>query len=226
MDADFKYTHNEDNALFLLIKSRDKEAFTVIYRKYHAYLYALALRYLKNTDLAEEAVQHVFVKFWENTKDIEIGINLKNYLYTMTKNYILNQIRDHKDTISVYYANAQNEIADDNHFLQRIEETQVLETLYRAIDSLPAQKKEVCKLKIEEDISNQEIADRMGISVHTVKSHYQESVKMIRTYFRKIKLMIFVYFTLKVYRYFNPKVYHFNINSKLVLSFLRYLQKG
>ncbi|HQG08648.1 MAG TPA: sigma factor-like helix-turn-helix DNA-binding protein, partial [Dysgonamonadaceae bacterium] len=62
---------------------------------------------------------------------------------------------------------------------------------YRAIDSLPAQKKEVCKLKIEEDISNQEIADRMGISVHTVKSHYQESVKMIRTYFRKIKLMIF-----------------------------------
>jgi len=191
MDADFKYTHNEDNALFLLVKRRDKEVFTVIYRKYHAYLYALALRYLKNTDLAEEAVQHVFVKFWENTKDIEIGINLKNYLYTMTKNYILNQIRDHKDTISVYYANAQNEIADDNHFLQRMEETQVLETLYRAIDSLPAQKKEVCKLKIEEDISNQEIADRMGISVHTVKSHYQESVKMIRTYFRKIKLMIF-----------------------------------
>ena len=30
----------------------------------------------------------------------------------------------------------------------------------------------------------------------------------------------FVYFTLKVYRYFNVKVYHFNIKSKLVLSFL------
>ena len=191
MGENYPYPPNEDNALFLLIKSRDKEAFTAIYRKYHAYLYALAIRYLKNTDLAEEAVQHVFVKFWENTKNIEIGINLKNYLYTMTKNYILNQIRDHKDTISIYYANSQNEIADDNHFLQRMEDTQVLETLYRAIDSLPAQKKEVCKLKLEEDISNQEIADRMGISIHTVKSHYQESVKMIRTYFRKIKLMMF-----------------------------------
>jgi RNA polymerase sigma-70 factor (ECF subfamily) len=141
--------------------------------------------------MAEDAVQHVFVKLWENTKDIEIGINLKNYLYTMTKNYILNQIRDHKETISVYYVNSQKEIPDDNHFLQRIEEEQVSMALYQAIDSLPAQKKEVCRLKIEEDISNQEIADRMGISIHTVKSHYQESIKMIRNYFRKIKLMMF-----------------------------------
>ena len=191
MDSDLKHVHNEDNALFLLIKSRDKEAFTVIYQKYHAYLYALAFRYLKNVEMAEDAVQHVFVKLWENTKDIEIGINLKNYLYTMTKNYILNQIRDHKETISVYYVNSQKEIPDDNHFLQRIEEEQVSMALYQAIDSLPAQKKEVCKLKIEEDISNQEIADRMGISIHTVKSHYQESIKMIRNYFRKIKLMMF-----------------------------------
>lgn len=191
MDSDLKHVHNEDNALFLLIKSRDKEAFTVIYQKYHAYLYALAFRYLKNIEMAEDAVQHVFVKLWENTKDIEIGINLKNYLYTMTKNYILNQIRDHKETISVYYVNSQKEIPDDNHFLQRIEEEQVSMALYQAIDSLPAQKKEVCRLKIEEDISNQEIADRMGISIHTVKSHYQESIKMIRNYFRKIKLMMF-----------------------------------
>ena len=33
----------------------------MIYRKYHRYLYALAMKYLKNTHLAEDAVQHVFV---------------------------------------------------------------------------------------------------------------------------------------------------------------------
>ena len=46
------------------------------------------LRYLKNVEAAEEAVQHVFVKLWESVRHIEIEINLKNYLYTMTKNYI------------------------------------------------------------------------------------------------------------------------------------------
>ncbi|MFY9118481.1 MAG: sigma factor [Dysgonamonadaceae bacterium] len=47
-----------------------------------------ALRYLKNVEAAAEAVQHVFVKLWESVRHIEIEINLKNYLYTMTKNYI------------------------------------------------------------------------------------------------------------------------------------------
>ncbi|MDD3787377.1 MAG: RNA polymerase sigma-70 factor [Petrimonas sp.] len=174
-----------------MIKKRDKQAFTVVYQKYHTYLYALALRYLKNTDMAEDAVQHVFVKLWENTVKMDVQINLKNYLYTMTKNYILNQIRNHKETISIYYANAQQEIADDGEFLKLLEEIQLSEELQRGIENLPAQKKEICKLKMDEDVSNQEIADRMGISINTVKSHYQESVKMLRKYFQQIKLMLF-----------------------------------
>ncbi len=59
------HTRNEDQALFLLIKKRDKEAFSALYYKYHAYLYAVALRYLKNKDLAEDSVQHVFIKLWK-----------------------------------------------------------------------------------------------------------------------------------------------------------------
>lgn len=179
------YYGNEDHALFLLIKKRDKQAFTVVYQKYHGYLYALALKYLKNTQMAEDAVQHVFVKLWETTKNIDIEINLKNYLYTMTKNYILNKIRDHKDVISVNYANAQKEIVEDD-FLKDLENSQLRQFLYKGIHNLPPQKKEICLKKLETNGSNQEIADEMGISVHTVKSHYQESLKILRTYFEKI----------------------------------------
>jgi RNA polymerase sigma factor (sigma-70 family) len=81
-----EFAINEDHALFILLKKRDREAFSAIYKKYHRYLYAIALKYLKNTQMAEDAVQHVFVKLWESTSDIHIEINLKNYLYTMTKN--------------------------------------------------------------------------------------------------------------------------------------------
>ena len=81
---------NEDNVLFLLIKKRDKDAFTAVYRKYHSYLYALAFKYLKNAEMAEDAVQQVFVKLWDTSAKIEIEVNLNNYLYTMIKNNILN----------------------------------------------------------------------------------------------------------------------------------------
>jgi RNA polymerase sigma-70 factor (ECF subfamily) len=194
MRENYQHMTNDDHVLSLLIKNRDKQAFTVVYQKYHTYLYALAMRYLKSAELAEDAVQHIFVKLWENTKNIEININLKNYLYTMTKNYILNQIRNHKETLSIYYADAQQEISDEDTSTNYLEDLQISAALYRAIDALPPQKKEVCRLKLQEHISNQEIAEKMGISVHTVKSHYQESIKMIRIYFGKKSILLLIFF--------------------------------
>lgn len=185
------YTNEEDHALFILIKKRDKEAFTVVYQKYHAYLYALALRYLKNSELAEDAVQHVFVKLWEKSKDIDIGVNLKNFLYTMTKNHILNQFRDNKKIISLNYMSDQMDVSFESEFSSILDEIELSDLLKKGVEKLPPQKREICNLKMEGNISNQEIAEKMNISIHTVKSHYQESIKMLRAYFKKIKLMIF-----------------------------------
>ncbi|MGI6519683.1 MAG: RNA polymerase sigma factor [Fermentimonas sp.] len=185
----FPYNRNEDHALFLLLKKRDKEAFSMIYQKYHRYLYALALKYLKNPEAAEDAVQHVFVKLWESTAKINIEINLKNYLYTMTKNYILNTIRDRKEEVSIHYVNAQAD-GEGEDILKKIEEEQLTELLYEQIDLLPPQKKEVCLRKLKTSDSNQQIADKMGISIHTVKSHYQEALKILRSYFQQIKTIL------------------------------------
>jgi RNA polymerase sigma-70 factor (ECF subfamily) len=152
----------------------------------------LAFRYLKDVELAEDAVQHVFVKLWDSARYIEVDINMKNYLYTMTKNFVLNQIRDNKEMISLNYENAQIEITDESSDIVSImEDKQLRSLLYEGIQHLPPQKKEICHLKIDENKTNQEIAEEMGISVNTVKSHYQESVKMLRDYFQKIKLLLF-----------------------------------
>jgi len=185
----FTYKENEDYTLFYLLQKKDKDAFSIIYQKYHAYLYALALRYLKNTEMAEDAIQQVFMKLWENSCKIDVQINLKNYLYTMTKNYILNQIRNHKETISIYYANSQKELVDEDIFLKNIEDLQIDNLLNDAINKLPKQKKEICQMKIENGASNQQIADKMGIKINTVKSHYQESVKMLREHLKNIRIL-------------------------------------
>lgn len=161
----------------------------MIYEKYHRYLYAIALKYLKNTQMAEDVVQHVFVKLWEHTTDIHIEINLKNYLYTMTKNYILNIIRDQKEEVSLNYVHAQIDMPDQDDIMKALEDKQMSAILYKGVELLPPQKREVCIRKLETNDSNQQIADKMGISVHTVKSHYQESLKLLRAYFRQTKIM-------------------------------------
>ncbi|WP_053827086.1 RNA polymerase sigma-70 factor [Lascolabacillus massiliensis] len=184
-----EYARNEDHALFILLKKRDKKAFAMIYDKYHRYLFAISLKYLKNTQMAEDVVQHVFVKLWEHTTGIQIEINLKNYLFTMTKNYILNIFRDQKDKVSFNYENAQVEIPVQDDIIKDIEDKQMRDILYKVVDMLPPQKKEVCMRKLKSNDSNQQIAAKMGISVHTVKAHYQESLKIIRSYFKQSKIM-------------------------------------
>lgn len=87
----------------------------------------------------------------------------------MTKNDILNMIRDKKNLVSINYVNAQSEIPDKSDFVRNIEQDQINSILHKGINQLPPQKKEVCRLKIENKKTNQEIADKIGISVHTVK---------------------------------------------------------
>ena len=98
--------------------------------------------------MAEEVVQYVLVKLWENITDIDIQINLTNSMYTMTKNYILNTIRNKKEMVSLSYEKSQIEIKDETgDFLKMIEESQRMSILHKGIDSLPPQKREICRKK-------------------------------------------------------------------------------
>lgn len=182
----FSYNnHDEDASLILLIRQGDKKAFTLLYRKYCRYLYALAYKYLKDTDTAQDAVQQVFLKIWEYRDNLRIEINLKNYLYTMTKNYILNYFRYNKEAVMLSYAEAQISQAEEYNIQDIIEQAELTLHLKQAIDHLPPQKRDICLLKVKENITNNEIAERMGLSVNTVKSHYTTAIKLLRNYLNK-----------------------------------------
>lgn len=97
----------DDETLFAKVERGDVEAFTAVYNKYHKLLYALAYRYLMSSAMAEDAVQHVFTRFWEFRSELRVGISLRNYLITMTKNHILNVIRNENTALTKNYEIAQ-----------------------------------------------------------------------------------------------------------------------
>jgi len=180
----------EDADLFPLIQKGNKDAFTIIYNRYHKQLYILAYTYLKDRDMSEDAIQHVFTKLWEFRQDIAIKVSLKNFLYTITKNYILNLIRNENTIIRKNYELAQNaEIYEDN-LLSTIEQKELMSILKQALDMLPEQKRQVCLLKMDEKLSNQEIADKMQISINTVKTHYAQAIKILRAQLGKMLISL------------------------------------
>lgn len=179
-----------DEYLLSLLGKGDEQAFTIIYQRYHKLLYVVAYKYLKNDCSAKDSVQQIFYRLWESRSVLIINMNLRNYLYTMLKNHLLNEIRNNYMAMEKNYELAQEKVEYEDDLLDNIEKKEIEEQLYQAINGLPEQKKQVCLYKLRGNLSNLEIANKMGISVPTVKTHYAQAVKMLREYFNKFLFMI------------------------------------
>lgn len=181
-----------DKLLFTRIVSGDIDAFTEAYRLYHKLLFTISYKYLMDNEMAKDVVQHVYTKLWESRESLLINMSLKNYLFTMTKNHILNIIRNQNTLIEKQYEIAQNTPISENTILERIEEEENSKHIYEAIDKLPGQKKTICLLKIRESLSNQEIAEKLNLSVNTIKSHYSESLKLLKKHLSDIEIVLII----------------------------------
>ena len=118
---------------------------------------------------------------------LEQGVSTDHIISIALDDRINLELRN-PDNLLVYL---RKQIVDNQLYYILMDEIQMSGLLRKGIENLPPQKREICELKISGNITNQEIAEKMNISVHTVKSHYQESIKMLRNYFKKIKLMMF-----------------------------------
>lgn len=103
-----------DDELLILLQKGNERAFTAIYERYHKLLYVLAYKYLKDNDTAKDAVQQIFLKLWESRSLFSIHINLRNYLYTMLKNHLLNEIRNNYTALEKNYELAQETTEYEN----------------------------------------------------------------------------------------------------------------
>ncbi|MCD8136814.1 MAG: RNA polymerase sigma-70 factor [Parabacteroides gordonii] len=179
-----------DDELLTLLQKGNERAFTAIYERYHKLLFVVAYKYLKDNDSAKDAVQQIFLKLWESRTLFSISINLRNYLYTMLKNHLLNEIRNNYTALEKNYELAQEAIEYENEILSKLEEKEMTEQLYRDSNDLPEQKKAVCLYKLRDNLSNLEIAEKMQISIPTVKTHYSQAIKLLREHFDKLLILL------------------------------------
>lgn len=181
-----------DYELLMQLRDGSEKAFSMVFGVYHRYLYVLACRYLMSENYAEDAVQYSFMRLWEERESFDYTKGIKNLLFTILKNYVLNEIRHNNLVLQKNYELAQFNEEMETDFLHDLEDADFKYHLYKLIDQLSPQKREVCLLKIQQGMSNQEVAETMNISIPTVKSHYTQVIKLLRTQIDKIMLIAFV----------------------------------
>lgn len=183
------YSKLDDNQLFHLLKENDEYAFTSLYERYARYLYSLAYRYLKDEFLAENALQNVFMFLWNDRRTLVISSNVKNYLYTVMKNNVLNVIVNQNMLVAKKYEISQRQPQCDDSMLDSLYRNEMLDILQVELKKLSPLKQEIISLK-QTGLSNLEIAEELGLPINTVKTYYSQCVKDLKSKFKNTNMYI------------------------------------
>ena len=76
------------------LKQGDEAAFSYLYKLYWAKAHHFARLYTASAHMAEEVVQEVFIKLWENRAGLDEEQGLDGYLFIATRNLLFNHARD------------------------------------------------------------------------------------------------------------------------------------
>ena len=80
-----------DQKLYDDLRRGKEYAFAAVFDRYHRLLYTIAYRFLKSEEEAEDAVQYLFMKLWEQRETFSFESGIRSLLFTILKNYILNE---------------------------------------------------------------------------------------------------------------------------------------
>jgi RNA polymerase sigma-70 factor (ECF subfamily) len=173
------YTVSDQDLVFLL-REGSQDAYTEIYNRYKWLLHTHAYKKLGDRDAANDVIQELFTNLWTKREDIFLTSTLSAYLYTATRNSILNII-EHRQVESKYidslmdYTNGY--VAATDHLVR---EKQLTEIIEKEIAALPSKMREVFELSRKSHLTHKEIAEHLGISEETVKKQVKNALKILR----------------------------------------------
>ena len=182
---------NINNELFLsLLEKGGKHAFETLFRLYYSKLVHIARGYLVYQEEAENIVQNVFLKIWENKECLGEVSNINSYLYTMTKNLCLDQLK-HEKVKRNYLDNSYRIKSEIQYkFIQDeaaslLLENELEEKIIQSMELLPEKCKNIFKKSRLEGLKHSDIAAELGVSHRTVDNHIANALRHMRLHLRE-----------------------------------------
>ncbi len=157
-----------DERLVALIRSGNDHAFEVLFERYHSRLLAFCRHMLRSAEDAEDVLQEVFVKAHAAMLADERPINVRPWLYRISRNRCLNHLRrpvpEGQDSMDVMVGEGGVTTAE------RVEKREDFRALVADVGDLPETQRTALLLREIEALSYEEIAETMDTTIPAVKS--------------------------------------------------------
>ncbi|ACU03595.1 RNA polymerase sigma factor [Pedobacter heparinus] len=172
----------DEKELVALLQKGDKGAFGELYHRYKRKLYYNFRKLLKSESQAEELLQQLFVKIWENRLSLDPDKVFKAYLFRIAENLVYDFFR--KASRDKNMGAILMTVATENysHIEEAIYSKEREALINRAVASLPPQRRHVFTLCKLEGKTYEEVSVELGISTSTINDHIVKATRSVREY--------------------------------------------
>ena len=182
---------HEEKDIIDLLKKGNVACVKMLFDNYYRALCVFALRFLNSFEDAEDVVQEVFVNFWEKKKGCEFSGSLRSFLFGAVNKAALYHLRNSDRMVFEGLETHLNQLMEEE--MPESDEDIALrkQKLFREIEALPEKCREVFVAIVLENLSYKEVAEKLNVSVNTVKTHYSRALKQLREHLDIIALLFF-----------------------------------
>ena len=171
---------DKDDLIVAGVNQKDKGIWRDFYDRYYAALCSYVEKILFLTDAVEDLVQEVFISVWEGKRTFSDSRELTNYLYRACYNNTLLYIRNNQIHDTILNSLAEEESVEDEDMIYALTvKEEIIRQLYCYIEELPSEQRRIILMRIE-GYTWEEIAERLEISINTVKTQKTRSYKFLR----------------------------------------------
>ncbi len=163
----------------------DESALDQLYYAYATPLYRFVYRHVGSAEEARDVVQDVFLKLWRQRHQLRPETDLQPYLYAMARNRAMDHLRRRRLEERVRGAQLAASPAEATFNAgpaadELVAADEVAAAIRGALEALPHRQRDVLLLRWRCQLTNEEIATELGISVKTVEMHITRAIKILR----------------------------------------------
>ncbi|MFC3977253.1 RNA polymerase sigma-70 factor [Belliella kenyensis] len=179
----------QDESLVELIKQSNHLAFQAFYQRHWEQLYLKAYAILGHTQMAEDIIQDIFLDIWKNRERIEIDKPIQ-YLSTCVKNSVFKVLQ--KQKVKQKHLDTLNTLELLVQAASTLDSNEIEQAIMKHLDQMPDRCKEIFILSRFENLSNKEIAEKLGLSAKTVENQIYRALKSLKTLMPQLLSMYFL----------------------------------
>ncbi|MFI5163368.1 MAG: RNA polymerase sigma factor [Sphingobacteriales bacterium] len=176
-----------DQNLLSRLRNGDRLAFDELYSRHWERVYAQAFKKLNDPDVAKDITQDVFIRLWINRETNHID-HLEAYLFAAVRNNIFRYLKEEGRFIPIadLLLETRSYWSEPDAATLERELRQAYEAM---LSSMPPAQQTIFKMRFQEELSTQEIAEQLNISRKTVQNQLTKAVSMLKTSLLAIALL-------------------------------------